>query len=117
MHRSKIDHSLSGLGHKQTKRPAWSLSALPPKADKQESLRYVKSGHSHCSRQFFIRSPCQHPPFAERMLRSIWPDRASHSGLMFAARITFPHFSVSSATSVLKSSGEPPRIMPPKSAS
>jgi hypothetical protein len=24
---------MSALGHKQTKRPAWTLSALPPKAD------------------------------------------------------------------------------------
>src|SRR5262249_9647478 len=34
-----------------------------------------------------------------------------------SARCPFPHFSISSATSVLKSPGEPPRIMPPRSAS
>jgi hypothetical protein len=35
---------------------------------------------------------------------------------MLAVLITLAHFSVSSATSVLKSPGEPPRIMPPRSA-
>src|SRR5262252_10167469 len=43
--------------------------------------------------------------------------RRHYSGLMLAARITLPHFSVSSVMSVLKSAGEPPRIMPPRSAS
>src|SRR6516225_12099974 len=45
------------------------------------------------------------------------PNIADHSALMLAARITLPHFSVSSVMSVLKSAGEPPRIMPPRSAS
>ena len=40
-----------------------------------------------------------------------------HSGLMFAARITWPHLSVSSAMSVPKSEGEPASNMPPISAS
>src|SRR5262249_61408931 len=31
-----------------------------------------------------------HPPFAERVLRNIWPDGAGHSALMLAARITLP---------------------------
>src|SRR5262245_46447067 len=39
------------------------------------------------------------------------------SGLMFAARITLPHFSVSSAISLPKSAGEPAITVPPKSAS
>src|SRR5262249_50689631 len=38
-----------------------------------------------------------------------------HSALMFAARFTLAHFSVSSAMSVLKSADEPPRIIPPRS--
>src|SRR6516164_9208404 len=33
VHHSKIGHRLAAMGHKQTKRPAWTLSALPPKAD------------------------------------------------------------------------------------
>src|SRR5262249_46748747 len=45
--------------------------------------------------------------FAERALRNICRGRADHSGLMLAARITLPHFSVSSAMSLLKSAGGP----------
>src|SRR6266508_1456943 len=43
--------------------------------------------------------------------------RERHSGLMLAARITLPHFSVSSAMSLLKSAGEPTNAVPPSSAS
>src|SRR6516164_2881128 len=39
-----------------------------------------------------------------------------HSALMFAARITLPHFSFSSASSLPKSAGEPGSTVPPKSA-
>src|SRR5215831_213887 len=39
-----------------------------------------------------------------------------HSALMFAARITLPHFSVSSAINLTKSAGEPGSTVPPKSA-
>src|SRR5262249_32232275 len=35
--------------------------------------------------------------------RQLWNIQRTHSGLMFAARITLPHFSVSSVTSLLKS--------------
>src|SRR5262245_6460228 len=55
--------------------------------------------------------------FVKRTLRNIWPDRAGHSGLMFAARITLPHFSVSSAMSLAKSAGESTSTSPPRSAS
>ncbi len=40
-----------------------------------------------------------------------------YSGLMFAARISLPHFSVSSEMSFPNSSGESTSTMPPKSAS
>src|SRR5262245_7969474 len=43
--------------------------------------------------------------------------RADHSALMLAARITLPHFSVSSAMSFAKSEGEPASTIPPNSAS
>src|SRR5262249_8523046 len=43
--------------------------------------------------------------FAERTLRNIWSRWADHSALMLAARITLPHFSVSSATSFPNSAG------------
>src|SRR6516165_512918 len=40
-----------------------------------------------------------------------------YSGLMLAARITLPHFSVSSAISLPKSAGEPGSSVAPRSAS
>jgi hypothetical protein len=40
-----------------------------------------------------------------------------HSSLMFAARITLPHFSVSSVMSLPKSAGESASTAPPRSAS
>src|SRR5262249_35244601 len=55
--------------------------------------------------------------FAERTLRNISPDRVRHSGLMFAARITLAHFSVSSAMSLPKSAGEPGSAVAPNSES
>src|SRR5262245_55105834 len=58
-----------------------------------------------------------HPLFAERALRNIWRDRADHSALILAARITLAHFSVSSAISLPKSAGEPAITVPPRSAS
>src|SRR5262249_36976736 len=41
---------------------------------------------------------------------------ADHSALMLAARITLPHFSVSSAMNLPKSAGEPGSTVPPRSA-
>ena len=41
---------------------------------------------------------------------------AVYSGLMLAARITFAHFSVSSAISLPKSAAEPGSTVPPRSA-
>src|SRR5215472_15806453 len=43
-------------------------------------------------------------------------DRADQSALMLAARITLPHFSVSSAMSLPKSAGELGSTVPPRSA-
>src|SRR5262249_25832226 len=54
--------------------------------------------------------------FAQRTLRNIWPDRAGHSGLMLASRITLLHFSVSAAMSLAKSEDEPVTISLPNSA-
>src|SRR5258707_843889 len=44
-------------------------------------------------------------------------DGQSHSGLMLFARITLPHFSVSSAMNLPKSAGEPGNTVLPRSAS
>src|SRR5215510_12133695 len=41
----------------------------------------------------------------------------AHSGLILAARITLPHFSVSSAINLPKSLGEPGSGVPPRAAS
>jgi hypothetical protein len=55
--------------------------------------------------------------FAYRALRKIWLGRADHSALMLRARMTLPHFSVSSTMSLPKAAGEPGRTVPPRSAS
>ena len=44
-------------------------------------------------------------------------DARDRIGLILAARITLPHFSVSSAMSLPNSAGEPAKRVPPKSAS
>src|SRR5262245_48453033 len=49
-------------------------------------------------------------------LWNTWRKCTHHSGLMFAARITLPHFSVSSAMCLAKSAGEPGSAVAPSSA-
>src|SRR5262249_33961852 len=95
------------------------MSALPLKADKAQTcwhVCFVPIATERSAAKFaLIRPAGRH--FAERTLRNIWPDRVRHSALMLAARITLPHFSVSSAMSLLKSAGEPASAELPKSAS
>src|SRR5262249_49983152 len=60
------------------------------------------------------------PPFAERNVMECLPDlrpRLHPSGMMLAAWITLPHFSISSAISFPKSAGEPGSGVLPKLAS
>src|SRR5262245_27383298 len=52
--------------------------------------------------------------FAER---DLWNTSRDHSGLILAARITLPHFMVSSAISLAKSAGEPGSTVAPRLAS
>ena|SRR6516162_5289736 len=54
--------SMSAMGHKQTSRPAWAMSALPPKADKQQEkarlVRFVpKADSCTAANSTLIRSP------------------------------------------------------------
>src|SRR5262249_24711161 len=75
-----------------------------------------KSGHSLTAAQCQQRSL---PPFAERNVMESLPDlrpRLHPCGLMLAARITLPHFSVSSAISLPNSPGDPGSATPPRSA-
>src|SRR5205814_478423 len=58
-----------------------------------------------------LHAPLQ---FAYREARTY--RRENHCTLMLAARITLPHFSVSSRISLPKSSGEPGSTTPPRSA-
>src|SRR5207245_10661616 len=46
-----------------------------------------------------------------------WADARPYSALMLTARTTLPHFSVSSATTLLKSTGEPGNSVPQGSSS
>jgi len=73
------------------------------------SERYVPScgtDQTSASPQWLMASLRPVVRFAERTLRNISPGRADHSALMLASRITLPHFSVSSASSLPKSAGE-----------
>src|SRR5258708_34269591 len=54
---------------------------------------------------------------AKRNVMEYWIGLLHQSALMFAARTTLPHFSVSSAMSLPKSAGEPASAVPPRSAS
>src|SRR5262249_28336557 len=66
----------------------------------------------------YLVCPVRHPAFAERDVMEYFArGRADHSALILAARITLPHFSVSSAISLPKSAGEPASTVPPSSAS
>src|SRR5262249_22778354 len=74
-------------------------------------------------RKLFLVTPARRagtylsaPRFAERDVMECWPSSV-YSGLILAAWITLPHFSVSSAISLPKSAGEPVSTVPPKSAS
>ena len=71
-------------------------------------------GHSESA------APCQKrslPPFAERDLWNIDPAaNEPHSAWMLRARITLPHFSVSSAISLPNWTGDPGSSVPPRSA-
>src|SRR6516165_12240118 len=67
-----------------------------------------------------------HPPIIQSPRRRYSPNghygifrrgRADHSALILAARITLPHFSVSSAMNLPKSAGEPTSGVAPRSAS
>src|SRR5215468_4963540 len=64
-----------------------------------------------------IRSP-RRPLFAELEVMEYAPRaRRPHYGLMLAAKITLPHFMVSSAISLAKSAGEPGSTDAPRLAS
>src|SRR4051794_13004692 len=65
-----------------------------------------------CAQREFCRV-CPKADFRQAPPASECP---TQSALRFAALITLPHFSVSSAISLPKSAGEPPRIPPPRSA-
>src|SRR5215475_13872408 len=54
---------------------------------------------------------------AERKIMDLRAGPTGHSGLMLAARITLPHFSVSSAINLPKSAGESASAALPNSAS
>src|SRR5262245_19755846 len=72
----------------------------------------AKSRHSQCSRHHLV-STC-HSPNGSYGISARSPPQ---SALMLASRITLAHFSVSSAMSLPKSPGEPPSVVPPRSAS
>src|SRR5262249_37071113 len=74
-------------------------------------------GHRDGLKVYSVNSWLGAPDLAERAFREFSFRSAGHSGLMFAARITLPHFSVSSAMSLPKSAGETTSGVTPKTAS
>ena len=98
---------MTELGSKLRRTRIEHMSAGPPLNSRHRSARLARQKSTN------QRSL---PPFAERNVMECWRTR-DHSGLMLAARITLPHFSVSSAMSLPKSAGEPASTVPPKSAS
>src|SRR6266481_4372783 len=61
--------------------------------------------------------PLPRSGLVHRQVMEYRPVERLHSGLILAARITLPHFSVSSAISFSKSAGESASTAPPRSAS
>src|SRR5262249_4534852 len=60
---------------------------------------------------------CEWPTFLLNERYGTWAEARRYSGLMLAARITLPHFSVSSAMNLPKSAGVIGIGRPPRSAS
>src|SRR5262245_4082868 len=92
--------------HDQTHRPRWiGLRPSDARDGRQRSsacgeMQKLSAGKYHSALPAFQATVSRH-----------------HSGLILAARITLPHFSVSSAISLPKSAGEPTNTVPPSSAS
>src|SRR5262249_36603992 len=77
---------------------------IPPESGSRSALMRCRTSA--------ISGHCRHSPNGRYGTSA----RASQSGLMLAARMTLPHFSVSSAMSLPKSVGEPVSTVPPRSA-
>src|SRR5215813_465555 len=90
------------------------MSALLPKADKQQTPRHVGFVPSRRARAV---SAARREGFAERDLWNIRPALSGHSGLRPANFTTFAHFSVSSTMNFPKSGGVIGIGTPPRSAS
>src|SRR5215475_11472791 len=98
------------------------MSAFAPKADKRHPSVYVRFLPKATKRNATKDPPASSVGGTSRVagkdsrngtLWNIWRDRADHSALMFAERITLAHFSVSSAISLPKSAGETASTSPP----
>src|SRR5262245_9501417 len=85
-------------GHQQTTHKAVLQGAAAPQRQLAPRAARRISPFLHSFKDF---------SFLTFVLRDIWNIGGAHSALMFAARITLPHFSTSSAMYFLKSAGEP----------
>src|SRR5262245_36145604 len=83
----------------------------------RQSDRQIQHSQLAIGLQTFATGSLPRSGLVQRALRNIRRGRVDHSALMLAARITFAHFSVSSAMSLAKSAGEPGSGVPPRSAS
>src|SRR5262245_66073003 len=73
----------------------------------RQSDRQIQHSQLAIGLQTFATGWLPRSGLVQRALRNIRRGRVDHSALMLAARITFAHFSVSSAMSLAKSAGEP----------
>src|SRR5260221_5005792 len=92
-----------------------SLKALDPEWPIREADIAGRGWHGRKVPTAVIGAACAPTRFADRNVMEYWPD--DHSGLILAARITLPHFSLSSAINFPKSAGEAASAVPPRLAS
>ena len=106
MHYSKFRRPMSAEGRLRSSEDVRRMTALTLEADITGSRLVISQ----------TRQQRPSPPFAQRTLWNVRATMTAYSALMFAARITLPHFSVSSAMCLPKSLGEPGSTVPPRSA-
>ena len=108
----------SGRASQQKQEAHVRVGSLADLAKRPRHVRCYPDGR-HCSAPLIcllsaISGHCRHLPNGR--LWNVGATMTAYSALMLAARITLPHFSVSSAMSLSKSAGEPASAMPPRSA-
>ena len=108
-----LEPPMSQLGQERRISAVRNISALPRRADVGADILEppVRANKRQARIPVRLAAPSD---FAER---DLWNPSRDHSGLMFAARITLPHFSVSSATNFVRTAEGAGNGSMPRSAS